>query len=242
MFRTQRYVTPRTFPARTASLNRDQVRGLIHSEVSSTPKDHRDELAVVHSLCCTVWIDKSHSASACSSLFLWVGWNKEGKVWGCPRNVKLNQVSCRKAFRGEKDIYWNKKRRICQPVETIVKTQKGEMIICKKKIFILLYNKRQYLSESILPGPTLKFIRIVKLKKEKQNKPAMCQHITFCVPLFRASRTNITLLHPLLCKFETNQYQCSLLIEDRVMIISTFSRSPVRKPRAHLWCSRDFSF
>lgn len=59
-------------------------------------------------------------------------------------------------------------------------------------------------------------------------------HITFCVQIFTASRTNIALLHPLLFKFETNQYQCSLLIEDRVMIISIFSHSPVRKPRAHL--------
>lgn len=92
-------------------------------------------LAVVHSLCCTVWIE-SHSASVCLSLFLCVGWNKEGKVWGCPRNVKLNQVSCRKAFRGEENIYWNKKRGISQPVETIAKTQKGEMIICKKNSFI----------------------------------------------------------------------------------------------------------
>lgn len=31
--------------------------------------DTDTELAVVHSLCCTVWIDKSHSASVCSSLF-----------------------------------------------------------------------------------------------------------------------------------------------------------------------------
>lgn len=92
-------------------------------------------LAVVHSLCCTVWIE-SHSPSACSSLFLCVGWNKEGKVWGCPRNVKLNQACCRKGFRGETNIYWNKKRKICQPVETIATTQKGEMIICKNKSFI----------------------------------------------------------------------------------------------------------
>lgn len=110
----QGYVTPRPFSVRSVSVSRDQVRGLIHSEVSSKPKDHRDEgeWYRYRTTCCSFsMLCGSHSASVCSSLFLCVGWNKEGTVWGCPRNVKLNQVSCRKAFRGEKNIYWNKKKK-----------------------------------------------------------------------------------------------------------------------------------
>lgn len=107
--------------------------------------DTDTELAVVHSLCCIVWIDKSHSASVRSSLFLCVGWNKEGKVWGCPRNVKLNQVSCRKAFRGEKNIYLNNKRGICQAVETIAKTQRRWLFAKRRVLFSFITNVNIYL-------------------------------------------------------------------------------------------------